>query len=51
MCMRSNVRWKPMTNSQKCILPRVSLNILPVIFGIPVIDGGEDRKHNPTYHV
>ena len=47
--MKSKVRWNPMTKSQKCHLPRLSLIILPVIFGIPVVEGGEERKQNPAH--
>ena len=32
-CWIRNVVWKPMNNSQKCHLPSVSFNILPVHFG------------------
>jgi len=43
------VRWKPITNSQKCSLPRPSLSILPVILGYPVIKRSEEGKQNSAY--
>ncbi len=36
--------WKPSRNSQKCHLPSRSLSILPVIFGIPVVESAEKAE-------
>ena len=47
--MRSNVRWKPIRNSQKCHLAKGFVQHSSRDFWVPVIDGGEDGKHNPTY--
>ena len=45
-CMASNVRLKPMTNSQKCQRASRSLSIRPVTFGIPVVDAAEDAEEH-----
>ena len=45
-CMKSNVRWNPIRNSQKCIRPSASLYILPGHLGEPIVESAEQREKN-----
>ena len=49
MCMKSNVRWNPMRNSQKCSLPSVSLYIFPRHLREPVVEGSKEREQNSAH--
>ena len=49
MCMKSKVRWKPMTKSQKCHLPSVSLVHPARELREPVIEAAEEREEDGAH--